>query len=172
MFIYHPRHFLCLSSCPYPTSFLKESGLSCFRGSDVCSGQNSVWMTNRAALFARYIQCSSSTVMVTMSSMNPSIDASVDAMYTSKGSDVVRCLADFCFSICGSKDQCGDFRSSVSQYSSRSRLLPRSISASLTVVYYAGAGVVPTGNFMQRKASSSTIAMDVDAVVAFACIWR
>ena len=45
------------AGCPPPTIFLKESGLSCFRGYDGCSGWNSVWMTNRAALFARYIQC-------------------------------------------------------------------------------------------------------------------
>ena len=56
--------------------------------------RKSVWMTNRAALFARSIQCLSLTVMVMMSSMNPSIDASVDVMSTDKGSAVVRWLAE------------------------------------------------------------------------------
>ena len=89
----HPRHVLCLAGCTSPASFLKESLLSRFRGSDGCSGLNSVWMTNIAALFARSIQYSSSTVMVMMSSMNTSIDASVDLMSTAKGSDVARWLA-------------------------------------------------------------------------------
>ena len=67
---------------------------------------------------------------------------------------------------------CGEFRSYVSKYSSRSRPFPRSIAASLTVIYYAGAGVVPRGNLRHRKAISSTIAMQVDAVAEFACIRR
>ena len=142
----HPRHVLCSASSPYPASFLKDSGSSRFRGSDGCSGQNSVWMTNRAALFARSIQCLSSTVMVMMSLMKPSIDTSVAVISTSKGSAVARLLADYCFSSCVNKDRCGEFRSSVSQDSSRSRSLPSSIAASLTVVYSAGAGLVPKGN--------------------------
>ena len=129
-------------------------------------------MTNRAVLFARSIQCLSSTVMVMMSFMKPSIDASVAVISTAKGSAVARRLSDFCFSSFGSKDWCGEFRSSVSQDSSRSRSFPRSIAASLTVVYSAGAGVVPKGNLKQRKASSSTIEIHVNAVVAFACIRR
>ena len=67
---------------------------------------------------------------------------------------------------------CGEFRSCVSKYSSRSRPFPRSIAASLTVIYYAGAGVVPKGNLRHRKASPSNIAMQVDAVVEFSCIRR
>ena len=86
----HSRHVLCLASCPSPASFFKESGSSHFRGSGGCSGRNSVWMTNRAVLFARSIQCLSSTVMVRMSLMNPSIDASVDVISTAKGSSVTR----------------------------------------------------------------------------------
>ena len=81
----YPRHVLCLASCPYPASFLKESGSSCFRGYDACSGRNSVWMTNRAAFFAQFIQCLSSNVMVIMSSMKPSIDALVALISTAKG---------------------------------------------------------------------------------------
>ena len=110
--------------------------------------------------------------MVMMSSMNPSIHASVAVMSNSKGSDVSRWLAGCCFYSCGSKDQCGEFRSYVSQDSSRVRSLPRSIVASLTVLYSAGAGVVPKGNLRQRKARSSTIAMHVNVVVAFECIRR
>ena len=129
--MYHPRHVLCLAGCPPTAILLKESGSSHFRGSDGYSGRKSVWMTNRAALFARYIQCLSLTVMGMMSSMNPYIDASVAVMYTSKGSSVARCLVDCCLSSCGSKDWCGEFRSSVSQDSSRSRSFPTSIAASL-----------------------------------------
>ena len=72
-------------------------------------------MTNRAALFERAIQCSSLTVMVMMSLMKPSIDASVAMISTAKGSAFSRWLADSCFYSGGSKDQCGDLRSSVSQ---------------------------------------------------------
>ena len=165
-----PRHVFFLASCPSPAILPKESGSSCFRGSDGFSGRNSVWMTNRAALFAQSIQCLSSTVMVMMPSMKPSIDASVAVISTAEGSTVAIWVADCCFSSCGSKDRCGDFRSPVSQNSSRSRLLPRYIDASLTVVYSSGAGVVPKGNLKQRKASSLTIAMHVNAVVVFACI--
>ena len=84
----HPRHILCSDSFPSSASFLKESGLSSFRGYDGCSGLNSVWMTNRAALFARSIQCLSLTVMVMMSLMKPSIDTSVAVKYTAKESAV------------------------------------------------------------------------------------
>ena len=121
-------------------------------------------MTNRSALFAQSIQCFSLTVMVMISSMNPSIDSLVDMISTAKGSAFARWLAGCCFSSCASKDWCGEFRSSVSQDSSRSRLLPMYIAASLTVAYYSGAGVVPKGNLKQRKASSSTIEMHVASV--------
>ena len=141
-----PRNVLCSASCPSPASFLKEIGLSHFRGSEGCSGRNSAWMTNRAALFARSTQCLSSTIMVMMSLMNPSIDVSVAVMSTAKGSDVARWLADCCLSSCGSNYQCGKFRSSVSQDSSQSISLPRSISSPLTLVYSACVGVVPKGN--------------------------
>ena len=60
----------------------------------------------------------------------------------------------------------------MSQDSSRSRSLPKSIAASLIVVYSSGADVVPKGNLRQRKYMLSTIEMNVDAVVAFACIWQ
>ena len=154
-----PRHDFCSASCPSPVSFLNESGLSHFRGSNGCSGRNIVWMTNRAALFARYIQCSSSTVIVMMSLMKPSIDASVSVISTDKGYAVAICLSGCCFSSFGSKDWCGNFRSSVSQDSSRSRSLPRPIAASLTVLYSTGADVVPKGYLEHRKASLLTIAM-------------
>ena len=60
----------------------------------------------------------------------------------------------------------------MSQDSYRSRSFTRYISASLTVVYSAGLVVVPKVDHSQIKASLSTIAMHVDAVVAFACIRR
>ena len=49
---------------------------------------------------------------------------------------------------------------------------PRSISASLIVVYSAGAGVVPKYKHSNRKASLSTTTMKVYAVIEFAWIWR
>ena len=72
----------------------------------------------------------------------------------------------------GIEDICGELRLFVSQYVSLTRFLPRSIVASLTVVYSAGTGVVPTGNLKQIGDRLSTIAMQVDAVVAFALIWQ
>ena len=93
-------------------------------------------------------------------------------MSNAKGSSVEIWLVDCCLSSCGSKDLCEEFRSSVSQYLSRSRSFPRSISASLTVIYSAGASVVPKGNRRHRNASLSTIAMHVDVVVSSACIRR
>ena len=110
--------------------------------------------------------------MVMMLSMNPSIDAYVAVMSTYKGSAVAIWLAGCCFSSCGIKDPCGKFISYVSQDSCRSRSLPRSIAASLTVVYSSVAVVVSKGNLRQRKASSYTISMHIDAVFAFACIRR
>ena len=93
-------------------------------------------------------------------------------MSTVKGSAVARCLAECCFSSCGSKDWCGEFISSVSQDSFLSRSFPRSIAASLTVIYSSGAVLVSKGTLRKRNYSSLTIEMHVDAVVAFACIWR
>ena len=130
---------------PPPASFLNKSGSSYFRGSYGYSGRNSVWMTKRAAIFARSIKCLPSTVMVMISLMKPSIGASVAVIFTSEGSAVSRWLAYCCFSSCESKDQCGEIRSSLSQYLSWSRSLPSSIATSLTVIYSAGAGVVPKG---------------------------
>ena len=129
-------------------------------------------MSNRAALLARSVQCSSSTVMVMMSLVNPYIDDSVAVMSTANGSVVEIWLADYCFSSCGSKDWCSEFRSSVSQDSSWSRLLPRYIAASLKVVYSAGAGVVPKCNLRQIKTSLLTNEIHVNVVVAFASIRR
>ena len=100
-------------------------------------------MTNRAALFARSIQCSSSTVMVMMSLMNPSIDASVAVMSTAMGLLLQIWFSDCCLSSFGSKVLCGELRFYVSQYSPMSRLFTRYIYASIIVIYNAGAGVVP-----------------------------
>ena len=124
VFMSHPRHVLFSDSFPFPISFLKDSGSSCFRGSYGFSGRKSVCMTNRATRFARSIQFLSSAGMVMMYSMNLPIDASVDVISTAKGSAVVRWLVDGCFSSCGSNDWCGEFRSSVSQDSSWSGFFP------------------------------------------------
>ena len=60
----------------------------------------------------------------------------------------------------------------MSHDSSMSRSFPRYISSLLSVVYSAGAGVVPKGSFRQIKASFSIIVMQVYAVLSFAWIWR
>ena len=65
-------------------------------------------MKNIAALFARYIQCFLSTIMVMMSSMNPSIDASVAVIFTAKGYAFARWFDDYCLSSLGSKVLCDD----------------------------------------------------------------
>ena len=70
------------------------SGSYHFSGSDGCSGQNSVWMTNRAAIFPRSIKYLSLTVMVIMSLMKPFIYASVSVISTAKGSAVAIWIAD------------------------------------------------------------------------------
>ena len=111
----HPRHVLCSSIFPSPSIIRKGSGLSCLRGYDGCSGQNSVYMTNIAALFARFIQCFSLTVLVMMSLMNPSIDASVALMYTARGYAFFIWFYECCLSSFGSKDLCGELRIFVSQ---------------------------------------------------------
>ena len=129
-------------------------------------------MTNSAALFAHSIQFLSSTVIVMTSSMNPSIDAYMDVVSTARGSDFESWFSKCCLFYFGSKDLCGEFRSSVSQYLSRSRSFPRYIFASLAVVYSTSRGVVPKGNRRQRKAIFSTIAVQFNAVVEFAWIWR
>ena len=103
--------------------------------------------------------------MVMMSSMKPSIDASVYVISTAKRSVVAIWLADIFLSSCESKDRHGEFKSSVSKDSSQSGSLPRYIAASLTVIYSNGAGVVPKGKPKQRKASSSTFAIHVKAVL-------
>ena len=110
--------------------------------------------------------------MVMIFSMNPSVDASIAMMITSGGSAFARWFYDCCLSSFESKDLCDEFISSVSQDSYHGRCFPRYTAASLTVVYSAGAGVVPKGYLRQRKASLYTIDMQVDAVIAFSCIWQ
>ena len=52
------------------------------------------------------------------------------------------------------------------------RFFPRSIAASMMVVYYAGAGVVQKGRHRQRNDSFTTIEMHVAAICAFAWTCR
>ena len=63
---------------------------------------------------------------------------------------------------------CGELIFSVSQYLSLSRLFPTSIDAFLVVVHSSGAGVVPKGKCIHRKAGLYTVSMQVDGVVSFA----
>ena len=65
-----------------------------------------------------------------------------------------------------------DCRSVASHDMSMRKSSPISISASLMVVYYSGAGVVPKGKNRHRQASIPTIAMNVDSICAFAWIRR
>ena len=167
-----PQAFFCSDNFPSLTSFLKESGPSRFSVCDGCSGWNSAWITNRAALFTRYIQCFSSDGMVMMSTMNPSIDASMTVISTARGSACTIWFVNCCLSSFVSKYMCSEFRSYISQDLYWSISFTMSIVDSLIVVYSAGAGVVPEGNHRHRKASLSNIAMKFDEVVAFAWIQR
>ena len=162
--------FFAFLVAPPPASFLNDIGSYHLRGSDGCSGWKSVWITNKASLFAQYIQFLSSTIIVIMSSMNPCIDASVSVMSTDKGSSVAIWIVECCLTSCVSKYMCGEFRSYVSLDSSFSISFPRCIVGSLTVVYSAGTIIVTKFNRRQRKASLSTISLRVNTVVAFACI--
>ena len=83
------------------TSFLKESGSSCLRGSNGCSGRNSVWITNRAAIFESSIHCFPSTVMVAILSMNPYIDSSVAVMSNARGTPSQYDFPDFVYPTLG-----------------------------------------------------------------------
>ena len=56
----------------------------------------------------------------------------------------------------------------MSHDTSTSRSFPRSIDASLVVVYYSGAGLVPKGRSRKRKASFTNISMHVDDIYVFA----
>ena len=89
--------------------------------------------------------------------MNPSIDAYMAVMSPAKGSFSAIWIVDSCLSSRVIKDMCGECRSSVSQYSYRSRSFSRSIAALPIVVYSASAGVVPKGNRRHRKTILSNI---------------
>ena len=79
----HPIQTLGLSSGTSPESFHSERVSYCFVGLWVCSGLNMVWMTNMALFLTRSTQHGSSRVMVMISFMNPSIEASFDSIFTS-----------------------------------------------------------------------------------------
>ena len=104
--------------------------------------------------------------------INQSIDASVAVMSNPRGSAFLIWFPNCCLSSFGSKVICGELILSVSQYSSLSRSFHKSIAALLIVVYSAVAGVVLKGNHLQRQTSLSTFSIQVNAVVAFAWIWR
>ena len=110
--------------------------------------------------------------MAMISLMKPYIDSSVAVISTARGYAFARWFGDYYFSLFGSKDLCGELKSSVSQYLSLSRSFPRSIAASLVVVYSTCAVAMTKGNIRQIKTSLYTIDMQVDAVVVFAWIRR
>ena len=91
-----------------------DSGSSCLRDSDIYSGRNGIWMTNRDSLLASSIQCSSLTVMVMVLSMNPSIDASMAMISTAMGSASERWFVGCYISSFGSKVLFGELKSAVS----------------------------------------------------------
>ena len=78
-----PRQVLCFASWPSPASFWSEKRSYHFRVSLECSSLNMVWMTNKAAFFARSTQHQSSMVMVMISSMNIYAEASFASIFTS-----------------------------------------------------------------------------------------
>ena len=132
-----------LTSFPSLASFLRESRLSCSSGSDAFSGSNHVWMTNTAAVFARFIQYLLSTVMVIILLMNPSIDASLASMLSARGSYFARWYTDWRLSSSWSRFLCGEWISVVPHKSSLSRSFTRYIADFLIVVNSSGVGVVP-----------------------------
>ena len=60
--MYHTKQVLSYSSWPASDSLQSNRGLYCTSRSNACAGQNMVWMTKRAAFFARSTQFGSSIV--------------------------------------------------------------------------------------------------------------
>ena len=112
-----------------------------------------VWIINKAAFFARSTQNGSSMVMVTMLSMDPTIEASFASIFNGRWSALTIGSEAGRHSSLGSKYIWGDYRFVASHDVSKRRSFTRSISASLMVVYSASEGVVPKGRCRQRKAS-------------------
>ena len=71
-------------------------------------------MTNKAALFERSIQYLPFTIIVMTLSMKPSIDYSLDLMFTHRGSDFERLSADWSLFSSGIRFPCGELISGVS----------------------------------------------------------
>ena len=169
VWMYQPIKFLRLARWTSTARVRSERGSSRFRGSLGCSGLNMVWMTNKSAFLARYTQHGSSMVMVMMSSMNSYIKASFSLIFTASWSALTSESEACIYSSLGRKFLWGNWRFVTSHGVSSRISSPRSIAASLMVVYYASAGVVPKGRRRQRKYSFSTIAMHDDAICAF--VW-
>ena len=167
-----PRHVLNLESRPSPDSMQSEWGSSCFIGSEDYMSLNIMWTTNKAAFFVRSNQLGSWMVMVMMSSMNPSIEASFALMSTSSWSDCTNGYEGGRLASLGSNCLWGDCRYVMSHEVSVSRSFQSYITVALVVVYSSGAGVVPKGKHMNRKANLPTIAMHVDDICVFAWMCR
>ena len=99
--------------------------------------------------------------------MNPSIEASFASISTMSWSALTSGSESGRDSYLGSKCWWGDCRFVASHDVSAGISLPRSISASLMVVYNDGADLVPKGRCRQRKASFTTVEMHVATICAF-----
>ena len=72
----------------------------------------------------------------------------------------------------GVKNWCGKLRLYVSQYLLWSRLFPKFIATSLTVLYSAGVGAMEKGDHRKRNYDFSNIALHVYMVLIFAYFWQ
>ena len=88
VWMFHPRQVLCLIRWPSPASLRSERRLYRFRGLSDFRGLNMVWMINKSAFLAISTQYWSSIVMVMISWMNPSIEASFDSIFITIWSDL------------------------------------------------------------------------------------
>ena len=167
-----PIQVLRSSSRTSTVSLRSEKGLYIFRGSLECSSLNMVCMTNKAAFLARSTQHGSEMVMVIMSLMNPSIEASFDSILIARWYALTSESEAGRYSSLGSKCILGNWRLSAPHGASARRSFPRLIAASLMVLYSSGTGVVPNARHSYIKDIFPTIAMHVDNICAFAWMCR
>ena len=97
------RHVLHSESRPSSVSLRSKRGLYCFSVSEEYSSLNMVWMKNKAAFLARPTHLGLSMMMVMMSSMNKSIDASFALISTASWYDWISGSEGGRYSSMGSK---------------------------------------------------------------------
>ena len=128
-------------------------------------------MSTKAEVLARSTKFGSSVVMVMISSINPSIEASFALVSTSSSyawtsgscngwyySSLISCLW-------------GDWSSIAYHNLSLRRSFTRSIVSLLTVVYSAGMAVIMKIKWRNSRSIFYTMAIHVDGIYAFAWMW-